>query len=130
MRECLQTRSDKSVSTNSLCDLASIILKNDYFEKRKLKYHQKCGTAIGNKFAPPNFDLFMAGFQKIIFQNSEFKPSLWFQYLDGIICIWTRFPKTKRLFKLYKQSVSDNQIYHGLIYHRNLLFRCNHNESW
>ena len=50
MRECLQTRSDKSVSTNSLCDLASIILENDYFEKRELKFHQKCGTDIRAKF--------------------------------------------------------------------------------
>ena len=41
IRECLETRSDKPISSNSLCDLASFILKNNYFENEELKYHQK-----------------------------------------------------------------------------------------
>ena len=61
MRRYLETRSDKSISSNSLCDLASIILKNNYFENEELKYHQKRGFAIGTKFAPPYSNLFMAG---------------------------------------------------------------------
>ena len=32
MRECLETRSNKSILSNSMCDLANIILKNNYFE--------------------------------------------------------------------------------------------------
>ena len=32
MCEHSETRSDKSILSNSLCDLASIILKNNYFE--------------------------------------------------------------------------------------------------
>ena len=61
IREYLQTRSDKSISSNSLCDLASFNLKNNYFENDELKYHQKRGFAIGTKFAPPYSNLFMAG---------------------------------------------------------------------
>ena len=61
IREYLETGSDKSISSNSLCDLASIILKNNYFENEELKYHQKRGFAIGTKFAPPYSNLFMAG---------------------------------------------------------------------
>ena len=53
IHEYLETRSDKSISSNSLCDLASFILKNNYFENEELKYHQKRGFAIGTKFAPP-----------------------------------------------------------------------------
>ena len=30
----------------------------------------------------------MAGLQKRIIQNSEFKPFLWLRYLDKIFCIW------------------------------------------
>ena len=41
IHECLETRSDKPISSNSLCDLASFILKNNYFENEELKYHQK-----------------------------------------------------------------------------------------
>ena len=64
IREYLETGSDKLISSNSLCDLASIILKNNYFENEELKYHQKrC----------PCSHLFMAGLEKRNFQNSEFK---------------------------------------------------------
>ena len=41
MREYLESRSDKLILSNSLCNLASIILKNNYFESGELKYHQK-----------------------------------------------------------------------------------------
>ena len=71
--ETRETRSDKSISSNSMCDLASIILKNNYFENEELKYHRKRGFANGTKFATPYSNLFMAGLEKRIFQNSEFK---------------------------------------------------------
>lgn len=76
MGEYLGTRSNKSISTNSLCDFASITLKNDYFENGESKYHQKRGTAIGTKFALPYANLFLARLEKRISQNSEFKPFL------------------------------------------------------
>ena len=39
IREYLETRSDKSISSDSLCDLANYILKNNQFENEELKYH-------------------------------------------------------------------------------------------
>ena len=45
--EYLETCSDKSISCNSLCDLASFILKNNYFENEELKYHQKKFLLLG-----------------------------------------------------------------------------------
>ena len=71
MREYLETRSDKSILSNSLCNLASIILKNNYFESGELKYHQKKGFAYGTKFVPPYSNSFMTALEKRIFQNSE-----------------------------------------------------------
>ena len=53
MCQHLETRSDKSISSDSLCNLASIILNNNYVENEKLKYHQKRGFTIGTKFTPP-----------------------------------------------------------------------------
>ena len=76
MRQYLETRSHKSISSNSPCDLASIILKNNYFENEELKYHQKRGAAIGTKFAAPYSNLLMASLEKIIFQNGVFEPFL------------------------------------------------------
>ena len=57
IREYLETRPDKLISSNSLSDLASFILKNNYFENEELKYHQNRGFAIGTKFAPPYSNL-------------------------------------------------------------------------
>ena len=57
IRKYLETRSNKSTSSNSLCDLASFILKNNYFENEELKYHQNRSFAIGTKFAPPYSNL-------------------------------------------------------------------------
>ena len=89
MAEYLETRDDKTVSTKSLCDLASIVLKENYFELSSKIYHQKLGTAIGKKFAAPYANLFMAGLEKRIFENSGYHPYLWLRFLDDIICIWT-----------------------------------------
>ena len=61
IRQYLETRSDKSISRNSLCNLASFILKNNYSENEQLKYHQKRVFATGTKFTPPYSNLFMAG---------------------------------------------------------------------
>ena len=99
MREYLEIRSDKSILSNSLCDFATIILKNDYFENGELKYHQNWDFFVGSKFASPYSNLFMAELGKIIFQNSEVKPFLWLRYLDEIFYIWTQgFQKLNKLF--------------------------------
>ena len=81
MREYLQPRSDKLISSNSLHELVCITLKNNHFENEELKYHQKRGFAIGTKFAPPYSNFFMAGLEKRTFQNSKFKPFLGYNTL-------------------------------------------------
>ena len=99
MTEYLKTREHKTVSTNSLCNLGSIVLKN-YFELSSKIYHQKLGTAIGTKFAPTCANLFMAGLDKRIFENSEYHPYLWLRFLDDIFCIWTDdLEKLQEFFK-------------------------------
>ena len=77
MAEYLETREDKTVSTKSLCDLASIVLKENYFELSIKIYHQKLRTAIVTKFASPFANLFMAGLEKRIFEISGCHPYLW-----------------------------------------------------
>ena len=71
MREYLETHSDKSILSSKLCDLASIILKNNYFENGQLEHHQKRVFAIGTrtKFAPPYSNIFMAGLENTTFQT-------------------------------------------------------------
>ena len=69
MSSCLNKREDHSVSTESLCQLAEIILKHNYFENGQELYHQLLGTPIGTKFAPNYANLFMAGIEVKYFNN-------------------------------------------------------------
>ena len=46
MKEFLNQREVKNISTKSLYDLATIILKNNFFEIGEEVYHQLLGTAI------------------------------------------------------------------------------------
>ena len=88
MAEYLEIREDKTRSlTKSLCDLESIVLQENYFELSSKIYHQKLGTAIGTEFAPPYANLFIAGLEKRIFENSEYHPYLWLRVLDDIFCV-------------------------------------------
>ena len=50
MHEYIEARSDKSTLSNSPCDFASFILKNNYFENEELKYHQKKVQLLGPSF--------------------------------------------------------------------------------
>ena len=88
MSSYLNKREDHSVSPESLCQLAEIILKHNYFENGKELYLQLLETAIVTNFAPNYANLFMAGTEDKVFQQSLTKPYLWLTYLD-IFCIWT-----------------------------------------
>ena len=68
--------------------LASIVLKENYFELSNKIYLQKLEIAIGTKFAQPYANLFMAGLEKRIFENSRYHQFLWLRSLDDIFCIW------------------------------------------
>ena len=88
-RKFLNQREVKDISTKALCDLTTIILNNNSFEIVEEVCNQLLGIAIGTKFAPTYTNLFLAGLEKKIFENTNFKPLLWLRYLDRIFCIWT-----------------------------------------
>ena len=50
---CLHFRKEKYVSTDTMIDLAEVVLKNNLFTFGKKTRKQKRGTVIGTKFAPP-----------------------------------------------------------------------------
>ena len=60
LRKRLETRKEKYVSTDTIIDLAEVVLKNNIFTFGKKTLKQKRGTDIGTKFAPPFGILFMA----------------------------------------------------------------------
>ena len=52
LRKRLDNRMEKYISSDTLCDLAEVVLKNNIFKFGKKTLKQKRGTAIGTKFAP------------------------------------------------------------------------------
>ena len=89
MRAALDKRGKKDVSTDSLCELAEIVLKNNIFEFDEKTYRQLRGTAIGTKMAPPYAILFLAQLEEEFLKNCRFKPKVWFRYIDDIFMVWT-----------------------------------------
>ena len=76
LRKRLETRKEKYVSTDTIIDLAEVVLKNNIFTFGKKTLKQKRGTAIGTKFAPPYSILFMAELEEKIIKESGYKPYL------------------------------------------------------
>ena len=79
----------KYISSDALCDIAEVPLKNYIFKFGKNKLKQERGTAIGTKFAPPYSILFSTELEERILRKPEFKPYLWWRYIDEcIFFVW------------------------------------------
>ena len=62
-RKYLETRDNKQISSDTLAELAKVILKNKMLEFDEKTIKQKRGTGIGTKFAPPYAILFKTDFE-------------------------------------------------------------------
>ena len=88
LKDFLGGRVDKQVTTDTLIELAELVLKNNIFEFSDKTYKQIHGTAIGTKFAPPYAVLFMAALEEKILSKGKKKPSVWWRYIDNLLFIW------------------------------------------
>ena len=76
LRRFLNTRTEKRVTTETLVELAEIVLKNNIFQFNEKTLRQLRRTAIGTKFAPPRAILFMADLEERILEDVELQPRL------------------------------------------------------
>ena len=60
----MELRDKKQISSETLIELAKIVLKNNFFEFDQKTFKQVRGTAVGTKFAPPYAILFMADLEE------------------------------------------------------------------
>ena len=105
IREALDTREDQVISTDSLVELAELVLKNNYFEHNGKTYKQKRGTAIGTKFAPPYAILTLDKFERKALEEAVLKPLFWWRYIDDIIFGWVHGEEKLREFIDYLNSL-------------------------
>ena len=94
----LDERDEKDVSTDTLVELAELVLKNNIsnFNKKTLK--QKRDAAIETKVAPPYSILFMAKLEGKILEKIDNKPYLWWRYIDDTFFIWEHEEEKLRNF--------------------------------
>ena len=88
IRKVLGTRKDKTISIDSLIELAERVLKINIFEHDRSAFKQIRGTAIRTKMAPPYAILFMDSLEEDILSNSLLKPLVWWRYIDDIFMVW------------------------------------------
>ena len=88
LKEALDKRDKKDISTESVLGLAECVLKNNVFEHNGRIFLQKQGTAIGTKMAPSYAILFMADLEEKLLESCVKKPYIWWRYIDDIFIIW------------------------------------------
>ena len=88
LRKRLDSRTEKNVSTDSLVELAEVVLRNNVFQFNSKTYKQKRGTAIGTKCAHTYAIIFMAELEEKILNTCTLKPLIWWRYIDDIFFIW------------------------------------------
>ena len=98
LRTFLETMDNKQISSDTLTELAAVVLKNNIFEFDEKTFKQKRGTAIGTKFAPPYAVLFMADFEEKMLESFEKKPMIWPRYIDDVFFIWEHGEEFLKVF--------------------------------
>ena len=89
LRTALNSRENRSVSTDTLVELANLVLTNNFFEFNGNFFKQIRGTAIGTKCAPSYAILFLAALEERLLEESQYKPWLWWRYIDDVFLVWT-----------------------------------------
>ena len=98
LRKSLESREDKTTSTDSLMDLAECVLKNNIFEHNLSFFKQIRGTAMETKMAPPSAIIFMGDLEERILQDCSFKPLVWWRYTDDVFLLWQHGEETLKEF--------------------------------
>ena len=80
LKEALERRKNKKISTNNLVEMAAFVLKNNDFEFNEGGNHQISGSAIGTKFAPTYGSIFMEEIEINFLDTKEFSLGLWYGF--------------------------------------------------
>ena len=98
-------RTDKSVPTESICDLMRMILTMNNFVFNGEHFVQQHGTAMGTRMAPAFADLFMGNFEEKALGGFQDKPLIWFRYIDDIFMVWTHGNEKLDSFIAYLNNI-------------------------
>ena len=89
LKKVSERRKDKKISTNDLVKMAAFVFKNNYFEFNGEVKHQILRAVIGTRFAPTDAFIVIDIIETNFLDTQEFKPLVWFRYIDDVFFIWT-----------------------------------------
>ena len=89
LKNVLEKRKQKHISTEKLIKMVEFVLKNNSFEFNGSVKQQVSGTAIGTKCAPTYACIYMDDVETEFLKIQERTPLEWFRYIHDIFCIWT-----------------------------------------
>ena len=98
LEKALESRIQKIIPTEDLIEMASFVLKNNFFEFNDVVMQQISGTAIGTKFGPPYACIFMDQIENEFLKTQSLQPLVWLRYIDDIFFIWTHGGESLELF--------------------------------
>ena len=104
-RYFLDTRPNKHIPTETLCDLLRVILAMNNFIFNQQHYLQIQGTAMGTKMAPSFANLFLGMFETNALTNAPWQPHTWWRYIDDIFMIWTEGSDRLKIFVDYLNNI-------------------------
>lgn len=91
-----------------LLKLLDINLTRNDFMFNEEYYLQIKGTAMGKKFAPAHANIFMAHWEKEVFNKCEKKTLYYLRYRDDIWGIW---PHSEAEFKIFMETLNAHDPY-------------------
>ena len=98
LKWALDSREDKTTSTESLLELPKCVLENNVFEHDGKVYKQKRGTAMGTKMAPSYAIISMSRFEEDFLNSCQYKPLVWWRYIDDIFLTWEHGEDSLKIF--------------------------------
>ena len=88
LRKRLKSWKEKYNSTNTILDLAEMVLKNTIFTLGNNTFKQKRCSVVGSNFAPPYSILFMEKLDEELLKESVCKTYLWCRYIVDKFFLW------------------------------------------
>ena len=87
LKEALDKRKNRNITTNDLIRMAEFVLKNNYFEFNGQVKQQISGTEFGTKFAPAYAFIFMDDVKSKFLETQSLQLFILFRYIDDVFFI-------------------------------------------
>ena len=88
LRRFLHAMMEKKMTTETLIELAAIVIKNEIFYSNEKTLKQLRGAPISATFSTLYTILHVADLKERFLENTEVLPSTWYTHMDEIFFIW------------------------------------------